>query len=511
MERHRQRVQYDVCMLTCAHTKLRCVFALVCNDSLCNASDRDLVVALPNTDHCEAAAVAIQGQWPGVQQLNCWPHVARKARENGVEEQFQALQRCTTFTQFAAIHAVMVAGMTAEGLPLKQVRCVEVTKGVKMPVTDWRVRDYELGLKGTVSPLTSWGELRSKYLNLEKVERRRLPGPGREDYVPDLPSMPPTWQNLGVEVAAPNPSSSSSCPQPSSCDSSALGEAAATPVSASDASLAAAVTTVTTPPTTPTRMSLREGSDRQLLAEELDLNEGDGEDHKQGADEIIAKDPAQSDDDDRSEDERPSALEADASSEGAVGDDVVAAGVRQQHTVAAPNRQMYTNASKYQCTCSGYWRTVMCSHIVLYEALLKERNLAVDLAKLPERKKGRPKAPQGRYGRYPTSQSQGVGAQECASSSTTAAASTGNRGRKRRSKDQAPEATTSAAGRRRGGRGGDEGAGSCDGDRIRAAEAGSTNGLPRPHPIPPVAGATTTVGGTGEALPCDFTNAYAHT
>eukprot|EP00918_Siedleckia_nematoides_P029679 GHVU01063952.1.p1 GENE.GHVU01063952.1~~GHVU01063952.1.p1 ORF type:complete len:365 (+),score=46.05 GHVU01063952.1:123-1217(+) len=363
MERHRQRVQYDVCMLTCAHTKLRCVFALVCNDSLCNASDRDLVVALPNTDHCEAAAVAIQGQWPGVQQLNCWPHVARKARENGVEEQFQALQRCTTFTQFAAIHAVMVAGMTAEGLPLKQVRCVEVTygtqrwrgffrgatgvpgftptnnplestnkafkhsdcryglrlstemlllkqlpeafrclsekkgghipfnnkyglvqgwmvevaaavekqpqyymhvgqalyvdatKGVKMPVTDWRVRDYELGLKGTVSPLTSWGELRSKYLNLEKVERRRLPGPGREDYVPDLPSMPPTWQNLGVEVAAPNPSSSSSCPQPSSCDSSALGEAAATPVSASDASLAAAVTTVTTPPTTPTRMS----------------------------------------------------------------------------------------------------------------------------------------------------------------------------------------------------------------------------------------------------------------
>eukprot|EP00918_Siedleckia_nematoides_P029670 GHVU01063927.1.p2 GENE.GHVU01063927.1~~GHVU01063927.1.p2 ORF type:complete len:111 (+),score=17.55 GHVU01063927.1:419-751(+) len=78
-----------------------------------------------------------------------------------------------------------------------QALYVDATKGVKAPVDERRVCDYEAGLKGTVSHLTNWRELRAKYRNF----------PGRHDYVPILPSMPPAWQVLGVETAEPRPSS----------------------------------------------------------------------------------------------------------------------------------------------------------------------------------------------------------------------------------------------------------------------------------------------------------------
>eukprot|EP00918_Siedleckia_nematoides_P105462 GHVU01230319.1.p1 GENE.GHVU01230319.1~~GHVU01230319.1.p1 ORF type:complete len:405 (-),score=27.96 GHVU01230319.1:332-1546(-) len=340
------------------------------------ASGIDLHVDLPATDHCDAAAVAIEMQWPDTRHLNCWPHACRNSRKVGVEKQFRALHRCCNDVQFDAMHRVMVAGMKAEGLPVKHIRCVEetygtqrwrryyraasgvpgftptnnplestnrrfkhsdciyglrlsteillykqlpeamarlsaakgghlpfnnaygmvhermvevaagvkkhkkfymhtggalyidATSGTRVPVDERRVWNYERGLKGNVDVTTPWEVLRATYLDLHKVELRRLPGPGHPDYVPRLPQYPPGWYDNRMEAATSPPSSSSyqqpaaatSPPSSSSYQQPAVGACSAVSQTAgrgTPANASAAAEAVTEYPCTPPR---RDGS-----------------------------------------------------------------------------------------------------------------------------------------------------------------------------------------------------------------------------------------------------------
>eukprot|EP00918_Siedleckia_nematoides_P073539 GHVU01160504.1.p1 GENE.GHVU01160504.1~~GHVU01160504.1.p1 ORF type:complete len:953 (-),score=152.74 GHVU01160504.1:1505-4363(-) len=300
---------------------------------------------------------------------------------------------------------------------------IDATPGTKQPMDTKRLRDYDKGRKGIIDPGVHYRDICNRYLNVVRVDRFPIV-PGQGETTASGAGISGETTSSGAGVSGETTASGAGV---SGETTSSGADIYGTDAASGDAAPQPSATPAGTPPHAAIRRSLADqGPTFDLDAGDDALDAGDdaldaGDAAPDADDAAPDADDAAPDADDVHPETDPALTRPIANEEGGQSDDDDTSVVAEETAVEDEVRKAIISAdetelnepadnngdshhaafeahpqalSRYECCCGSFWRTKVCWHIVLYQALRAERDLTADIARLPRRtRRGAPTKP----------------------------------------------------------------------------------------------------------------------
>eukprot|EP00918_Siedleckia_nematoides_P032263 GHVU01069832.1.p1 GENE.GHVU01069832.1~~GHVU01069832.1.p1 ORF type:complete len:303 (-),score=36.01 GHVU01069832.1:1373-2239(-) len=269
-------------------------------------------------------------------------------------------------------------------------------------MSDRRMRDFESGFKGNVSPNVKLGDLAARYLYVRKtwrVQQCAVVGAAAAGPAESTPAAAATGHAvvsppapLVVAPASSDQSPTTSCAVEAPFESAATGAATtqlplesvgASPAEGQLPLQAAATGAAGSPPAGSGTPTGRPQPDPALpvAEEDVDLGEVDSDDGDEEGDEITGG-AGDSDDCAGSETEEAAALDVQPITiQGSSPTSVIDTEDDVQHQSGRILGSL--EPVQFRCTCPRYWECGICYHIVMHCALLMDDDLTADVEQLP--------------------------------------------------------------------------------------------------------------------------------